>query len=85
MINFDSVFTENREPDFVNDIGLKWWLQKPLPRVAEILQEKEIRWYYVENEDKSIKKHLILERNEIIKEETQLEAVGAYLDMLAMI
>ncbi len=72
------------KPDFVNDEGFSWW-QQPMSLNAEkneALKKLGYRWYYVEKD--STRKHVILKDNDIVREETTLEAVAFFFEFVSL-
>jgi hypothetical protein len=79
------IFKRGRKPDFINELGVKWWKQ-PLPsRVKTAKLKKQIRWFYIEVPHEEVATHLILRDDEIIFESQQLDSVYSFLDLLPII
>lgn len=84
LSSLDNMYKHDREPDFINDEGNKWWLQKitwgSSRNLAERLKALNITWWYVELADGS-KEHVVLKEQQIIKTDKNLESLGVFLDM----
>ncbi len=84
---FDCSFRQDEEPDFINEEGVKWWLQKVCwggeNNLKERLDKLGIRWYFIEMPDGD-KCHVVLKGMKVIKEETSLGAVSCFLDLCPM-
>ena len=79
MIDFE------REPDFVNEIGTKWWLHESLTDYAHKKNLKGIglpdhRVYYVETADKS-RELILLHKDKIVHGTRSLEAMACFIDV----
>ena len=83
MFDFNNIFKNGKEPDFINDSGTKWWKQKLHldNKKARVLESKNYSRWYVETEDGE-QKHLVLKDDKILNYFTGLETLGAFLDIL---
>lgn len=79
--------TDN-EPDFVNDLGTKWWLDDSLTAYAHTPNAKDValpnvRCFIVELQG-GVKRRLVVEGEEILREAGSIEDVATYLDLLKL-
>ena len=75
----------DREPDFVNDIGVKWWLDDITTKHAKCEDTNGISLnatcYYVELLDGTKTRVLLSGTGEIIEEDQTLEGIAVKIDM----
>lgn len=76
------------KPDFINDIGVKWWLDKSSTQYAHKKDVKGISlknlYVYMVEETNGVRTYVIVdnENGEFVYENQQLEAIGVRIDML---
>lgn len=78
MVNTD------KNPDFVNELGVKWWLDETTTDYAKqrgLLNTKV--WLLEEQNGHRI--YVITEDDKIVGESQQLEAIGCKLDVLGFL
>ena len=73
-------------PDYTNDFGVKWWLDKSLTTYAKEKNFKGISLPNVQvfdvEEPNGNRTRLIIEDSKIIYENSGLEAIATYIDMM---
>jgi len=70
------------KPDFVNDIGTSFWLDKDLTKYAKDKGLEGIRVFYVKDKVGN-KGRVVIQDNEYIYESPRLEDVAIHLDIMA--
>lgn len=68
-------------PDFVNDQGTKWWLQKIATDYGKRLGLKDISCWRAKALD-GLEEFIVIKDGEPIYHTTTLEALGVFLDIL---
>ncbi len=69
----------SKTPDHVNELGVKWWLDKSATEYASVV-EGLMAW--VIEYPNGIKTRVLTRDNKVIYENPSLEAIGAWVDML---
>ena len=79
-MDFD-FYKKGRDPDFINDIGTKWWRQETHfnKEKSENLESKGYSCWYVETIDDD-RNHVVIKNEEIVFSTKQLEAVAVWID-----
>lgn len=76
------------QPDFVNDLGTKWWLDKDTifwaSRGDINLLEHDFQFWYVEMQD-GFRSRLITKGKKIIYDNTSSEAIAIKIDIYKML
>lgn len=80
------MFEFNREPDFVNDLGTKWWRDEYITALAKKEDRNQVSLnavcFLVETKDGYRTRCLISEEtNEIIEEDQSLEGMGIKIEV----
>lgn len=70
----------DKEPDFINSEGIKWWLDKNLTNYARKLKNTSV--WIIEKPDK-FRTRLLLIDNEIVYENQTLEGMACKIDAIA--
>lgn len=71
----------DREPDFINEEGVKWWINK---RLTEYAEEKGLNYtcYIIEFKNGYRERAVVNnDTNKLIYSSPSLEAVGVYIDL----
>ena len=77
---------DKSKPDFINEKGTKWWFDKSSTNYARKEDAKGITLpnvsvFYVEEINGNMS-YVVIDGEDIIYESKQLEAIGAYIDIL---
>jgi hypothetical protein len=75
-----------RAPDFINDIGVKWWFDKEITAWATRPDQygtvlKDVKCYLIE-EPNGIRTRIILQKGEIVYESHLVESIACALDLM---
>ncbi len=81
--NISDDWLDHGEPDFINEKGVKFWLNKVSTNHAHFQGLKNINVFIVLETNES-KTFLIVEDGQPIYENTSLEAIGGHLDILKL-
>lgn len=73
----------DKTPDFVNEKGVKWWIDRDTTRYAHSKLNDKVAVWYIEEPDGN-QCRLITENDEILYDNTSLEAVLCYIDILCV-
>lgn len=73
----------DREPDFVNDQGVKWWLHDGVTNYAKTKMLNVMGWE-VETPD-GLKNFVLTNADGVVAEAKGLEGIGIKIDMLSML
>ena len=80
----ENIWTGGRDPDWINEEGTYWWRQNitwgDSRDLKERLEKLNISWWYVEMPDETTT-HIVLKGSQIIKADTNTEAIAVFLDM----
>ncbi len=83
----DSPF--DKEPDFVNELGVKWWKDESITNYA---QKEDIHGtvlnaicYFIEETNGHRTRVLVSKNKEIIEEDQTLDGMGSKIDMRKML
>jgi len=86
MTILDDIF--KTKPDFVNDTGIKWWVDKACTQWA---REKNINdvalpdvVVFLIEEPSSRRTRVIVENGEVVFDNQNLEAIGAHIDIMKL-
>ena len=79
----------DKEPDFINDEGTKWWIDKVTTQYAQKEDSQgtklpNVHCFYIELKTGE-KLYVLVENNEIIYETQSLEQVGIQIDILKLL
>lgn len=74
-------FWEKNDPDFINDKGIKWWLDKDLTKYARNKPNCEQMIAYVVKEPSGELNRLLVENEEIIYGTQVLEDLCVHIDI----
>lgn len=74
---------DDQKPDFVNDEGVKWWIDKHESHYARHKLGTDAAVWYVQ-ETSGRRTRLLTENNEILHEDQALEGMACYIDILAI-
>jgi len=74
----------DKEPDFVNDDGIKWWKHDYITKYANTKGLKDTIGYIVESET-GYKTFLLINNTGILEEDSTLEGIGTKIDMIAFL
>lgn len=76
------------EPDFINEEGVKWWVDKSTTDYAQRKDSKgitlDIICYVIDRPD-GYRTRVLIEEGNIIDDNTSLEAIACKIDMLKLI
>lgn len=76
------LFWKNRPPDFINDKGVKWWMDHDTMKYVRLPDKYQI---FVVQDRASLTRVIVdSDKHEIIYEAQQLEALGCFCDMLRL-
>ncbi|MCK5607751.1 hypothetical protein KAR91_38065 [Candidatus Pacearchaeota archaeon] len=80
-------FNSNREPDFVNELGVKWWRQKTHinQEKSDKLEAKGFSSWYTENEKGDDKNLIVLKGEDIVKVSSGIEVIGVFMDAMWLV
>ncbi|MDD5650451.1 MAG: hypothetical protein PHF86_08565 [Candidatus Nanoarchaeia archaeon] len=73
---------ENQEPDFINEKGIKWWIDYNTIKYCKLLNKYII--YVVKDNDYITRVIVDNEKKEIIFESQQLDAIACFCDVLKL-
>jgi len=74
------LFWENKEPDFINELGVKWWIDHDTMKFTKLNNKYQI--FVINNNDMITRVITDNEKQTIVYESQQLEAIGAFCDIL---
>jgi hypothetical protein len=79
----------NQPPDFVNELGIKWWFDAETTKWAHRKDSKgislpDIHCFFIEKPD-GYKSRVLIQNNKDIYESQSLEAVACRIDILKCI
>lgn len=69
-------------PDFINELGVKWWLEKSLTQYAQHKGLSNTRVWLVE-EPSGRRTRLLVEGDAILADDQSLEGMGIKIDALS--
>jgi hypothetical protein len=73
---------DNREPDFINEDGVKWWHQEGITKYAKFKNLPDIQGWWVELP--SGVNHWVLTRNgQVIHDQGGIDALGMKIDLIS--
>jgi hypothetical protein len=70
------------EPDFVNEIGVKYWFQNDLTRYAFLKGLRGVRVWLAERPT-GFKAYILTEDDTVLLEDQTLEGLGLKIDLMA--
>lgn len=74
------LFWETNEPDYINEEGIKWWIDNSTMQIAKL--SKKYMIYVVQNKDYITRCVVDNQKGAIIYENQSLEALGCFCDIL---
>ena len=80
----------NETPDFINDIGTRWWLDKNITKYAKDIFDQfkikkcSISAFYVETKDTEASYVLIID-NKIVAQSKSIDGIGSEIDKQAVV
>ena len=78
---FITPWDANLLPDFVNDQGVKWWVDKELTRYARQKLGVDAAVWYVE-ETSGVRTRLLIDHGEILHNDTTYEGIAVHIDIV---
>lgn len=81
-----SLLDAERDPDFINAEGVKWWIQKETNRYIKSKGNLgKIQAWKTEFPDTKQKRYVLTENDSVIYETAGLEALGVRIDLLSFL
>ena len=74
---------KDREPDFINEAGVKWWLHDGVTNYAKTQKLEGVTGWEVETPS-GVRRYVISNKDGVIAEAKGLDGIGTKIDMLAM-
>lgn len=71
----------NFPPDFVNELGVKWWSDKDLTHYAKLKVKKLNLAVYLIEEVSGSRSRVVVESDSIVYASPRLEDVACFIDM----
>ena len=73
-----------KPPDFVNKIGVKWWLDKETTKYSKSKGLDDVVVWYVEDTEQ-VRTRLIVQNNEPVEDCQSLEGILSKIDVLYLL
>jgi len=80
------MFETDREPDHVNELGIKWWLEKNLTEYANNPDRRgtcleNVQCFIIEFPD-GRKTRVLVEEGQVLYDDGSIEGIGTKIDMM---
>lgn len=78
------LFWEDNEPDFTNELGVKWWHDEDLTNYAKRKQLADLKVWVIQFPD-GHRTRVIVKKDKVIYDNQSLEAVADQIDIIAFL